>query len=243
MSAEAKRQQLEERKNRWMADRQATLSMSVNGGGGRDSRDSSQQLQVQAQSQPLQRQPKAAASSQPNSNSAKFVLTKPKSSAPSSHSNHNNSSNSNSNRASGGGSNEHRYKQYNEYDRTNANDGFGRLAAPPSVPSAAAPSSSSSYNRAGGDSGGNNNEEFIDKLTQKLARNIREEVQRELSMTTHSVDVRDAISEHMSSYLAAELGTHTCKICSQLMVSPNHTPILLFPCGHTFCQAWYTNLY
>lgn len=84
-------------------------------------------------------------------------------------------------------------------------------------------------------------DEFIDKLTQKLSHSIREEVKRELSMTTHSPEVRDVISEQMQSYLAAELGTHSCKICSRLMTSPNHTPILLFPCGHTFCKSWYNN--
>ena len=82
------------------------------------------------------------------------------------------------------------------------------------------------------------NDDFIDKLTAKLARNLKDEVRKELQMTTHSVDVRDAISEQMTSYLEAELGTHTCKLCSNLMVSPNHTPILLFPCGHTFCKQW-----
>jgi hypothetical protein len=45
------------------------------------------------------------------------------------------------------------------------------------------------------------------------------------------------LSERMELYLEAELGTHTCKICFELMVSPVHTPVLLFPCGHTFCKV------
>jgi hypothetical protein len=45
------------------------------------------------------------------------------------------------------------------------------------------------------------------------------------------------LAERMESYLEAELGTHTCKICFELMVSPVHTPVLLFPCGHTFCKV------
>jgi hypothetical protein len=51
-----------------------------------------------------------------------------------------------------------------------------------------------------------------------------------------NADVRATVAEKMESYLEAELSTHTCKICFELMTSPVHTPILLFPCGHTFCQ-------
>jgi hypothetical protein len=77
---------------------------------------------------------------------------------------------------------------------------------------------------------------FLNRITERLAQNIRSEVQRELQMSTQSDNVRDAISERMESFLQAELGTHVCKICFELMASPDHTPMLLFPCGHTFCK-------
>lgn len=77
---------------------------------------------------------------------------------------------------------------------------------------------------------------FLSKLTDKLTAHIREEIQKELSNSISSHEVRDSVSSKMDSYLSAELSTHTCKICFELMVSPNHTPVLLFPCGHTFCK-------
>lgn len=76
---------------------------------------------------------------------------------------------------------------------------------------------------------------ILHRLTDKLTEHIRHELQREMQ-SMKSVDVRETVAEKMDSYLEAELSTHTCKICFELMTSPVHTPILLFPCGHTFCQ-------
>jgi hypothetical protein len=115
---------------------------------------------------------------------------------------------------------------------------YGRYQQPSHVPASYHNQHQYQQPTSGAASAEAGNDEFIDKLTQKLSRNIRDEVKRELAMTTHSSDIRDAIAEQMSGYLVAELGTHTCKICSSLMTSPNNTPILLFPCGHTFCRAW-----
>ena len=77
---------------------------------------------------------------------------------------------------------------------------------------------------------------FLHKLTDKLTSHIRDEVQKEMQLSMRTTDVREKVAEKMQSYLEGELSTHTCKICFELMTSPNHTPILLFPCGHTFCQ-------
>jgi len=77
---------------------------------------------------------------------------------------------------------------------------------------------------------------FLHRLTDKLTEHIRDEMKKEMQMNLKSEDVRDKVAEKMESYLEAELSTHTCKICFELMTSPVHTPILLFPCGHTFCQ-------
>ena len=40
----------------------------------------------------------------------------------------------------------------------------------------------------------------------------------------------------MEARLAKEIESHTCPICYELMVPPAHSPTLLFPCGHTFCE-------
>ena len=77
---------------------------------------------------------------------------------------------------------------------------------------------------------------FLNRLTDKLTDHIRDELRREMQTNLKHEDVRDKVAQKMESYLEAELSTHTCKICFELMISPHHTPILLFPCGHTFCQ-------
>jgi hypothetical protein len=89
-----------------------------------------------------------------------------------------------------------------------------------------------------------NDDEFLNKLTQKLTTHIRDEVRKELQESNtyggnevrDNRDMRDVITNRMDNYLQEELHTHICKVCSQLMKSPYHTPMLLFPCGHTFCS-------
>eukprot|EP01028_Stygiella_incarcerata_P014645 TRINITY_DN992_c0_g1_i4.p1 TRINITY_DN992_c0_g1~~TRINITY_DN992_c0_g1_i4.p1 ORF type:complete len:290 (-),score=88.15 TRINITY_DN992_c0_g1_i4:21-890(-) len=48
---------------------------------------------------------------------------------------------------------------------------------------------------------------------------------------------KDRMHEKLERYLAAEIEGHTCPICFELMVPPINAPMLLFPCGHTFCDA------
>ena len=36
--------------------------------------------------------------------------------------------------------------------------------------------------------------------------------------------------------LQNELQQHTCPVCFEPMLPPDRSPMLLFPCGHTFCQ-------
>ena len=79
-------------------------------------------------------------------------------------------------------------------------------------------------------------DDFFDKLTQKLAGHIKEEIKREMKGSIHNSDIRDVVADKMESYLNAELHTHTCKICEEVMRSPDKTPMILFPCGHTFCK-------
>lgn len=76
---------------------------------------------------------------------------------------------------------------------------------------------------------------FLNKLTDKLASHIREEVRKEIQNSNEFSG--EDLAEKMDNYLQDELSTHTCKICFELMDSQmGKTPILLFPCGHTFCD-------
>lgn len=83
----------------------------------------------------------------------------------------------------------------------------------------------------------NGAEMFLDKLTEKISLQIRDHVKKEMQDTLQSRDVRESVVQRMESFLQAELNTHTCKICFELMTSPMHTPMLIFPCGHTFCKT------
>ena len=36
---------------------------------------------------------------------------------------------------------------------------------------------------------------------------------------------------------AQEMESHNCPICLEMMLPPNNPPMILFPCGHTFCKT------
>eukprot|EP01026_Neomeris_dumetosa_P029001 TRINITY_DN2350_c0_g1_i14.p1 TRINITY_DN2350_c0_g1~~TRINITY_DN2350_c0_g1_i14.p1 ORF type:complete len:309 (-),score=51.47 TRINITY_DN2350_c0_g1_i14:40-966(-) len=72
-------------------------------------------------------------------------------------------------------------------------------------------------------------EEMIDKVTSHLIVKIKYEVMEEMK--------RDNNGQKFEGFLAAEIESHTCPICYELMVAPVHAPILFYPCGHTFCKV------
>lgn len=44
------------------------------------------------------------------------------------------------------------------------------------------------------------------------------------------------VLERIDKSVADELETNACGICFELMLPKEHSPMLLFPCGHTFCK-------
>lgn len=67
---------------------------------------------------------------------------------------------------------------------------------------------------------------------------MRSELAAELSR--ESVKAQQAQrerSQRVESRLSAEVASHTCPICYELMAGKEHGPILLVPCGHTLCEA------
>ena len=127
--------------------------------------------------------------------------------------------------------------------RSNGNTSQSNIFFMNSSSSSSSRSSSSSSNNNRVSSGptgpGDEANAFLVSLTEKLTLHIRQEVQREMIRgdPNHANRVRETISEKMESYLQDELSaTHTCKICFEVMMPPVRTPILLFPCGHTFCK-------
>lgn len=63
-------------------------------------------------------------------------------------------------------------------------------------------------------------------------------IRRQVMKEEQAASRKKASEVHkMEVYLAAELEQTTCPICYEVMQPPEHTPTLLFPCGHTFCKG------
>ena len=45
------------------------------------------------------------------------------------------------------------------------------------------------------------------------------------------------VSQQQESELQSSILNNTCPICYELLVPPDHAPYILFPCGHSFCEA------
>ncbi|QDZ21622.1 RING-type domain-containing protein [Chloropicon primus] len=84
-------------------------------------------------------------------------------------------------------------------------------------------------------------EELVDALTIRLAEKIKAELQledrAELGKVQAQVRKEKASVNKLEGYLAKEIASHKCPICYELMIPPDNSPMLLFPCGHTFCKT------
>lgn len=54
---------------------------------------------------------------------------------------------------------------------------------------------------------------LFNRLTEKVTKQIRQDLKEEMSNSINTQDMRDAMVDKMDQYLDAELHTHTCKIC------------------------------
>eukprot|EP01023_Acetabularia_acetabulum_P007826 TRINITY_DN1341_c0_g1_i1.p1 TRINITY_DN1341_c0_g1~~TRINITY_DN1341_c0_g1_i1.p1 ORF type:complete len:311 (-),score=38.96 TRINITY_DN1341_c0_g1_i1:153-1085(-) len=72
-------------------------------------------------------------------------------------------------------------------------------------------------------------EQIIDRVTSHLMVKIKEEIKEEMK--------QDTGGQKYERFLAAEIESHTCPICYELMLAPINAPVLLHPCGHTFCKV------
>ena len=76
----------------------------------------------------------------------------------------------------------------------------------------------------------------LTKLTERIAIRLRSELRNEAEESTkYDEGTKRDISNKMESFLQNELQQHTCPVCFEPMLPPNKPPMLLFPCGHTFC--------
>lgn len=83
-----------------------------------------------------------------------------------------------------------------------------------------------------------NPEEVLDKITQRLTTRLKEELRTEMIRENQEVGKRATeMSDHIERFITSETEAHSCPICYDIMVPPNNKPMLLVPCGHTFCET------
>jgi hypothetical protein len=75
-------------------------------------------------------------------------------------------------------------------------------------------------------------EAVLEQLTKDITYRLRDEIQSEPKPDVGG----SSISSQLDRYMSNELSTHSCSICYELMLPPKRAPVLLFPCGHTFCK-------
>ncbi|XP_078655621.1 uncharacterized protein LOC144902216 [Branchiostoma floridae x Branchiostoma belcheri] len=71
--------------------------------------------------------------------------------------------------------------------------------------------------------------DMFDALADQIANRLKVRMDKPASREDSGV------SGHISQ--ETSIDTHKCQVCSSLMVPPNHRPMLVIPCGHTFCTA------
>lgn len=84
--------------------------------------------------------------------------------------------------------------------------------------------------------------EVLDQLTERITNRLRAEIKQELK---HEKVVDGIVQQRsgadLGKHLARELESHNCPICYEMMLPPRRQPLLLFPCGHTFCKVCMDN--
>ena len=85
----------------------------------------------------------------------------------------------------------------------------------------------------------------LDRLTERISDRLRAEIREELQREATEIEQTRAVQrseaeDSVERYLTGEMASQTCSICRELMVAPK-TPMMLFPCGHTFCAECLTS--
>ena len=75
--------------------------------------------------------------------------------------------------------------------------------------------------------------EVLDRLTMQIADRLQVEVRKESAKLMQD----GAVGAQVESLLERHIGSNTCPVCFELMAGKERQPMLLFPCGHTFCAA------
>ncbi|KAL4477763.1 hypothetical protein ABPG72_018937 [Tetrahymena utriculariae] len=74
------------------------------------------------------------------------------------------------------------------------------------------------------------------QILTELTMKITEKFQKELAQDSKN-KTKQKEGIQLEQKISKEIENCTCPICYELMVPPNNSPILIFPCGHTFCKT------
>jgi hypothetical protein len=80
------------------------------------------------------------------------------------------------------------------------------------------------------------NDELLSKITARLADSLKTQLRKEVASELRPHGLNQHLVKRLEEYLQSELQSHVCGICFELMEAPARSPMLLFPCGHTFCK-------
>ena len=75
------------------------------------------------------------------------------------------------------------------------------------------------------------------RLLDRVTSQIAERLQVEMRLQNARAMQDGAVGDRVETLLEKHLEAHTCGICLELMSGKERRPMLLFPCGHTFCAA------
>mmetsp|Transcript_29571 Transcript_29571/g.43638 ORF Transcript_29571/g.43638 Transcript_29571/m.43638 type:complete len:366 (-) Transcript_29571:110-1207(-) len=82
-----------------------------------------------------------------------------------------------------------------------------------------------------------NSSTALQKVLERVSVRVRDEIQKEFAPTFNQQDTMSShLAVHLEEYLSSELHSHVCQICFELMKAPTKSPMMIFPCGHTFCK-------
>ncbi|KAH7825793.1 putative Zinc finger protein [Monocercomonoides exilis] len=87
------------------------------------------------------------------------------------------------------------------------------------------------------------NDEVLESLASRIAVRIRHDLARETETEFAKQRERRIKELEQSSSLISEVEGNTCPICFDLMAPPEHSPMILVPCGHTFCSSCIPYIY
>lgn len=80
-------------------------------------------------------------------------------------------------------------------------------------------------------------EDILTRLTERIATRLRVELKNEAEESTkYDEGAKRDVQNKIESFLQNELQQHACPVCFEPMLPPKKSPMLLFPCGHTFCN-------